>query len=150
MITEVDKYRGWEISFDTESEQFSAYSSIYDNEIKKASYATIKKYIDDFIKDNNHFKPFEVWYKPGSEKGILTIIGIRKDMAFVAENKDGKKFQISKYEEDSIIIPSEKTKAVYEEYYRLKRIAVQANKIASEYLEKNLTEPTIKQYKQSL
>jgi hypothetical protein len=64
--------------------------------------------IDDFIKDNETFKPIWVESKPNAygEKRIK-IIGIRKDGRFVYEDAKGEKKQLSDYNEKDYILYDE-------------------------------------------
>ena len=55
----IENYRGWDISFDTDKESFYAQSDEYDVGETKKSFASAKKYIDDFLKDNLQFQP--IW-----------------------------------------------------------------------------------------
>ena len=61
------------------------------------SFAAVKKFIDDYKKSNQDFKPF--WIEPIPDDGwtrkTLKVIGIRKDGRFVAENEKGEKEQVS-------------------------------------------------------
>jgi len=103
----IETYRTYEIKFNTDKETFYAVSLQLDNEQTKKSYASVKKAIDDFIKENNDFKPFEIQGCPTSYRGsgqILKVIGIRKDGAFVFENKKGEKGQLSKYYEKDYML----------------------------------------------
>ena len=104
MIIKIETYRGWEIVFDNNKEVFSTQTIDYGKESK--SYAAIKKYIDDFIKDNNSFEPFQVIKKPnrGNKCTVLKIVGIRKDGLFVNENSKGEKEVISKCDIEDFVI----------------------------------------------
>jgi len=139
MITEVDKYRNWEISFDTYNDTFIAYSSYYDCEQKKSSYAACKKYIDDFIKENEKFTPFYIisiphWYRRNKEK--VKVIGIRKDGRYVVETKKGKG-QISEYDEKDYAIYDDAMNDIIKEYERLLDIAEKHREIANNYIKDN-------------
>jgi len=149
MITEVDKYRGWEISFDTDREAFTAYSNAYDNEIKeKQSYAATKKAIDDFIKDNETFKPFYVVDKMGDNK--VQIIGMRKDNRFIQVNSKGEKSQFSSYREDDYFIYKPEIDPHIAEYNRLYEIADNARKEAEAYRKAHIKGKTLTEYKKDL
>lgn len=154
MITEVDKYRGWEISFDTEKETFLAYSSEYDREQIKKSYSAVKKFIDDFIKENAKFNPVEVHYSPknyGSSKlGKFKIIGIRLDGRFIAEKSSGEKFQISDYDLKDIIIYQEENLKIIEKWKEMEDKASKLMVEAKKYLDENLKVKTLKEYKAEL
>lgn len=106
MNAKITDYRGWEISFDTEKESFYCYSEQYDKDENKKSFAATKKFIDDFLKDNETFTPTWAETKPDSylsEKKIK-LIGIRKDGRFVYETVSGEKKQLSEYDEQKMII----------------------------------------------
>lgn len=98
MITEVDNYRGFEIRFDTDKETFNC--DIDDERSVKKSYGAIKTFIDEYIKENNTFKPFKVIKSPVESYGGSdgTIIGVRKDGRFIIELPSGKKDQVSDYD----------------------------------------------------
>ena len=105
----IENYRGWEIYFDTDKEEFQTVSNEYDKQETKRSYASSKKYIDDYIKSNNVFKPIKVQKMPTmfSEGKVITLIGIRKDKAFMYEDEEGRKQQLSSYDErDYFIVDS--------------------------------------------
>lgn len=103
----IETYRGWEIKFDTETESFFALSDMYDTQTTKNSFASIKKFIDEYIKENANFKPFWVVGNPNVYRSLserLKIIGIRKDGLFIYEGNDGKKYQLSKYNEKDYML----------------------------------------------
>lgn len=108
MKVEIEVYRGWTISFDTEKETFYCHSEQLDRDEKKKSFASTRKWIDDFIKENQVFKPVWVESKPKSygEKKIK-IIGIRKDGKFVYEAPNGDKKQLPDYSEKDYILYDE-------------------------------------------
>jgi hypothetical protein len=99
----IENYRNWQIFFDTDSENFYADT---DDQIskEKKSYAAAKKYIDDFIKENNEFKPIQVEMMPSIGSSKITLTRIRKDGAIVYEDIDGSKKQFSVYSEDSYFL----------------------------------------------
>lgn len=107
MKVQIETYRGWDITFDTDKETFIAVSSDYDNQETKRSYASIKKYIDEFIKENVNFTPVKVMRMSDmfNPTDIITLIGIRKDKAFMYEDKKGNKAQLSAYfEKDYFLV----------------------------------------------
>lgn len=108
MKTEIQIYRGWTISFDTEEETFYCHSEQYDKDYNKKSYSATKKWIDDFIKENEFFKPIWVETKPkayGEKK--IKIIGIRKDGRFIYEDAKGEKQQLAESSEKDYILYDE-------------------------------------------
>ena len=96
MNVKIETYRGFDILFETDSERFS-FNLDEGSWRQKQSYSACKKNIDDYLKENQNFKPFELestthpWEK-------ITVTGIRKDGRFVIE-KDGIKDQLSTYDE---------------------------------------------------
>jgi len=148
MKTEVDNYRGWEIFFDTESEKFTAYSNEHDKDIEKGSYSTIKKSIDDFIKENDVFKPFMIEPTPSyriynRKETHFKIIGVRKDGRFIYEDKDGKKHQLSEYHEKDYMVVDPANVPVLKRYDELKAYAEKLRLEADDYLKTNLKMKTI-------
>ena len=113
----IENYRGWDISFNTVKETFYAQSDEYDRGETKKSFASAKQYIDDFIKENNQFKP--VWVERlsfyGSVEGKIKLIGIRKDKRFVYEGKDGKKEQLAEYSEKDYILYNKENDIFYKQ-----------------------------------
>lgn len=113
----IENYRGWEIYFDTDKEDFYTVSNEYDYQQNKRSYASTKKFIDDYLKENLSFKPIKVmrmrtmWDSPE----IITLIGIRKDGAFMYEDKNGEKKQLSKYGEESYFALNAKNEPIFKE-----------------------------------
>lgn len=107
---EITTYKGWVIYFNVHTESFYAISEVFDRDKTKPSFASMKKFIDDFSKENQNFKPF--WMEALPEKGYrrekIFIIGIRLDGRFVysMEGTD-EKFQLSSYDEIEYVLPSE-------------------------------------------
>ncbi len=97
----IEKYRGWDISFDTNSEGFYVESDGWDKREAKRSFASCKTFVDEYLKDNQEFKPIRIQHVSSGEEILLT--GIRKDRRFPYEKK-GKKEQLSDYEEKYYII----------------------------------------------
>ena len=132
----IENYRSWEIHFDTDKEDFYAVSSEYDTQETKRSYAAAKRYIDDYIKENNVFKPIKVQKAPSlfSNGEVITLIGIRKDNAFMYEDKNGKKQQLSNYDEkDYFLVDSQN-----DHYFnRIAELAIEREKIDAEIKEIN-------------
>lgn len=102
MITVVDNYRSFDISFDSNDEQFYAISNKYDTDCKSKSFAAVKGKIDEYIKTNATFHPFQIFNKSGE---IQKVVGIRKDKKFWIE-KNGSRSQLSNYSEKDWFIYS--------------------------------------------
>ncbi len=117
----IENYRGWEIYFDTENETFYTVSNQYDNQQTKKSYASTKKFIDDYIKENQSFKPIKVQkMKPiYNDAKFITLIGLRKDGAFMYEDEKGEKAQLSKYDEKEFFVVNPENDVHFVELERL-------------------------------
>ena len=90
---EITTYRGFEITLDFETGKFSAWSDGYDTEFARGSFNAVKKGVDEYIKENEEFRPFKIqrvfsWNgdKVSVLGKILTITGIRRDGTLVTEN----------------------------------------------------------------
>jgi hypothetical protein len=147
----IENYRSWEICFDTDKEDFYTVSNEYDRQETKRSYASAKKYIDDYIKENNVFKPIKVQKMPSMFSGgeVITLIGIRKDKAFMYEDKDGKKQQLSGYNESDYFIVDSKNDVHFK---RIAELAVERKKIDAELkeIEKSVIKVDVKQIRKNL
>ncbi len=117
----IEQYRGWEIFFDTENENFYTASDIFDRQQTKRSYTSTKKYIDDYIKENNDFKPVMVQKTASyfNEINVIKLIGLRKDGAFMFEDKKGKKQQLSAYSEKEYFLVDSQNDAYFKEIEEL-------------------------------
>lgn len=134
----IQEYRGWEIFFDTEKEEFYTVSNQYDKDSYKKSFSATKKFIDEYIKENSNFKPFYVLKEPSifTDDEKIKIIGIRKDGKFIYETKNGEKKQLSQYNEsDYFLVNHENDK----HFLEIKKIDNEIKKIDNE-IEKLRTE----------
>ncbi len=104
----IQNYRGFDIKFNPEYEQFSCDIDTVRWSTKQ-SFASAKRWIDEYCKENQNFEPFEVMQLPTmlDEGRKLKIIGIRKDERFITEDKVGKRGQLSEYDEERyfLIVP---------------------------------------------
>ena len=104
----IETYRGFDIEFDTNCEKFQCICT-EENAKESTSFTAVKKFVDDYKKTNQDFKPF--WVEPTPERyksGKLKVIGVRKDGRFVAEDSKGNKGQISDYDlKDYMLLKSE-------------------------------------------
>lgn len=151
MQVQIENYRGWEIVFDTETESFYCHSEKCDRDSTKKSYSATKKFIDDFIKDNNEFRPF--WIESGPDKRRYDdkkrlVIGIRKDGRFVWDN-DGEKEQVSEYFEKDYVLVDEANAKVWAE---MKDIAETIDLLHKTYddVKKKAKCVTLKEYKKQI
>lgn len=160
----IEKYRNFEIYFDTREETFYSISDYYDTEQKKKSYSAAKKAIDEWIKENSSFKPFYVikcegWrgtnsfsFPISNEMDVVTISGIRKDKRFTTS--DGS--QISEYDEDRYFMPLPENEPVFkemapviEELRLYEKLVKEKNKELVE-LSKKINLITLKQHKKQM
>ena len=61
----IENYRGFDIEFDTQYEKFQCVCTEEDSK-ESSSFAAIKKFIDEYKKQNADFKPFWVDPNPNS------------------------------------------------------------------------------------
>jgi hypothetical protein len=147
----IEDYKGWGIYFDTEKEDFYTISNQYDKEQTKRSYSSTKKFIDDYIKENNEFKPIKVQKMPSmySDGEIITLIGIRKDKSFMYQDKDGNKKQLSRYNESDYFLVDAKN----EKYFnRIEELSIERSKLDNELkeIEKSIIKLDVKQIRKNL
>lgn len=137
----IETYRGWEIYFDTDREEFYTVSNDHDKQETKKSYSSSKKFIDEYIKENSDFKPIKVMNMGSiySDSEIITLIGIRKDKAFMYTDYKGNKRKLSSYsEKDYFLIDSRND----ELFNQIKELVKQAKEIDETI--KSLKEKVIK------
>jgi hypothetical protein len=151
MRTLITEYRGWEIFFDTDKVEFYTVSNEYDKDNTKKSFASTKKFIDDYIKENDNFKPFFVQKQKSiySDSDIIRIIGIRKDGNFMYEDKEGKKRQLSSYSEKDYFLINPENDIAFE---KISQLLEQQNKINNEIkeIEKTIIKVDVKQIRNNL
>lgn len=146
MTTIVETYRGYPISFDTFSEEFSC--ALNDMSVNKKSFPAVKKAIDDYIKDNSKFQPFKVHHE-NDFGSTFTIVGVRKDNRFIYENNKGEKGQVSEYDERNYYLVVPENGAVYTSIAGIKsQINDLYAKIEKERAKLKIT--TLKDYKKTL
>lgn len=144
-------YRGWDIFFKPDDEEFVAEDSVNDasDPATRKTLSGCKKFVDEFKKSNHIFIPFEVVYIGGGfayQNERLKIIGIRKDGRFVAENEKGEKKQVSSYEEDRYALPCPEDEPIEKEIDNLEgQMKVLRGKI--EALEKKRKRVTLEEHK---
>lgn len=119
----IEKYREFDIEFDTEYEVFTCIATEEDAKQSK-SFKAVKKFIDEYVRKNHKFEPFRVINNPDRNWGrykYLTIIGVRKDGRFTAMTPKGEKIQLSDYEAKDYILESEVDPALLDELYALRK-----------------------------
>ena len=116
----IETYRGFDIEFDTNCEKFQCICT-EENVKESTSFAAVKKYVDDYKKANQDFKPF--WIEPVPERykmGELKVIRVRKDGRFVAENSKGDKIQISNYDLNDYMLLQPENEMAMNKLFELK------------------------------
>lgn len=109
MRVPIETYRKFEIFFDTEEQGFCTVSNWFDAEQKKPSYASCKKWIDEFLKNNQKFTPFLVQENSSRALGPpKLVIGVRKDGKFIFEGGE----QMSAYDEGNFVIFNEGNESI--------------------------------------
>jgi len=148
MKANIETYRGWEISFDTEYETFHCLSDTYDKECSKKSYSAIKTWIDTFIKENSEFKPFYIESLPSiyNNRKTLKVIGIRKDHRLITEDADGKKDQLSEYNEKDWILINSANDLIWKELSEIALKQKELNQKKNE-IESRIIKVTVKEAK---
>jgi hypothetical protein len=144
MRVTIENYRGIEIEFDTEQESFLA--AVADTGVKKSSFTSIKKAIDDYFKNNLTFPAFHIErtidsYYPNE---IRRIVGIRKDGRFVAETSKGTREQVSEYDERNWIVRNPDNDPVRAEISKLdveiRNLETKKRELSARILSKTLKE----------
>lgn len=143
MNVKIETYRGIEITFNTSAERFS-FSFSDEKYGEKQSYSACKKAIDDYLKDNQNFKPFFAEHKQWGD--VIKIIGIRKDNRFIIET-NGKKEQLSEYNEKDYIEVLESNKPIRESINKIRKQEAELSKQRSDLYE-TITGKTLKQIKE--
>lgn len=116
MKVKIEDYRGFEMSFDADNEVFYCMSSSFDTETTKKSYAALKKWVDDYIKDNQTFRPVKIMRLGiGYDAETITLIGCRKDGRFTYNNSKGKLEQLSEYDENRWYLPNDLNTPIIEQ-----------------------------------
>lgn len=113
----IENYRGIDIEFDTDYEKFQCIVTD-ENEKESKSFTSVKKYIDDYKKNNQDFKPFYVEPNPFEttyNKHNVKVIGLRKDGRFIIEDINGKTTQLSDYDLKNYMIITDENKQTLQE-----------------------------------
>lgn len=151
----IENYRGYNITFDTSAEKFECVCTENDSK-ESSSFAAVKKFIDEFKKANQDFKPFWVERIPGTfgyEPKKLKVIGIRKDKRFIVETEDNKQEQLSDYNlKDYMIIKPENKEVLNKLDMLAKKEAEQKleNAAVRKELTSKLVVVNLQEYKASL
>lgn len=151
----IENYRGFDIEFDSDAEKFQCIIT-EDNTKESASFSAVKKFIDDYKKENIGFEPFWVVLTPSnrfSNARRLQIIGVRKDGRFVTQNEVGKKDQLSDYSLSDYMLDMPENKTILSALDELdkesnKQIIEMKNKKAELVSKLNII--TLKEYKEQI
>jgi hypothetical protein len=150
----IENYRGFDIEFDVHYEKFQC--ECEDGKAKESqSFSAVKKFIDDFKKANQDFKPFYVETNPTNPYGgkKLKVIGLRKDGRFIGEDEKGNKDQISDYHLKGFMILKPENEVFLNQLQDLKakeEIQKAENKEIRDNIISKLNIVTLEDYKKSL
>lgn len=137
MIVLIENYRGFDIEFNSEKELFV--SSLNENK----SFSLVKKEIDEHIKKNQNFEPFDLFSISMFTHKNITITGIRKDNKFTYET-NGKKEILSVCEEKDYFLSVPENNHIFDQLKKLdeekEKILKQQEKLKSELIKKPLSE----------
>jgi len=153
MSVKIKTYRGVDIIFETWNETFTC--EVADEiKLEKGSYKSMKEAIDKYFKENQNFKPIKVITNPSEQYGVIgdgikTIIGIRKDGRFIYEDENGKKHQLSEYNEESVILYQPEMEKQLVEIAYLETLVDDARKKVYDAKQK-VKGITLREYKQNL
>lgn len=112
---------------------------------KQKSFSAVKKFIDDFIKDNETFRPVVCQYLPDTHNRgkCITIIGVRKDGRFIID-KDWAKEQLSTYDEKNLIVYDKNNDIHWQKSAQLQseieRLRIEQKEVEKKITGKKLTE----------
>ncbi len=149
----IENYRGFDIEFDTSFERFQCI--ITDDLTKESqSYSAVKKFIDDYKKENQDFKPFYAIKTPSSFSDFkrIKIIGIRKDKRFII-SEGGKKGQLSEYHEQSYMLEKECNNSLIQKLQTLEKEIEEYRNLSNERrkdIHSKLDVTTLNDYKKTL
>lgn len=152
----IENYRGFDIEFNTQYEKFQCI--ITDDLTKESlSFKSIKSFVDEYMKNNQTFKPFYVVTNPESYRfnnvKRLKVIGIRKDGRLAAETPTGLKVQLGNYDISDFIIEKDKNQQFMVELNKhdsdVKKQA-EANKVNRNAIISKMDIVTLKDYKKEI
>lgn len=105
MKTKVDDYKGFEIYFDTDDGKFIIEGC--DRQDTKPSYNSAKKFVDNFLKENNMFPEFKLTSNPrkhGWGRKDVIVQGLHGNGNLLAYDEEKQeKFQLTTYNWDDYI-----------------------------------------------
>jgi hypothetical protein len=132
---EIENYQGWTIYFDKEQDRFYSVSQSDDVDKTSKSFTAAKKAIDDYLKDNQNFKPFKVMSYGGYSGDFIvkTIVGQRKDGRFIIQKDNADPEQLSAYNEGEWIEYKEQNTTIVE---RIKSLKADWNAEEAKYRDK--------------
>jgi hypothetical protein len=155
MLVTIETYRGIDIEFETSSEKFQCLIDEVSNKQSDA-YSTIKKYIDEYLRNNHDFKPFKVFkyssrFSDNNNIEIYGIVGIRKDGDYIIL-RNGKKERLSNYDLTDYFVFNEKDTPILDEIAKVENEYTAYHKKYTEKLKELKSEVisiNLKTYKQT-
>lgn len=108
----IENYRGFDVEFDTDYEKFQCVIT-EDTSKESVSFKSIKKFIDDYKKENQSFKPFKIVPHPKKYSNeIFTVVGRRKDGKFIIQDEQGESKQLSSWNEEDYMLFNSKNEEI--------------------------------------
>lgn len=105
MNFEIEVYKNQTIEYDDDLDKFVCDMTIEDRDrsVKRQSLKDVRKEIDQFIKFNLEFKPFQLIKKSdySAELGILNVEGIRTDGKFTVTNSRSKGYDLIDFDKEA-------------------------------------------------
>lgn len=124
MKATIENYRGFDIWYDTDIEVFQCI--ITDGKEKESkSFKAVKKFVDDYRKENNDFVTFNVVKHPDrdyTDSGVFKVVGQDKLGRFVLDN-NGKKETVSKYSANDFILEKKCNEPIIKAYSKNELLA---------------------------
>ena len=137
----IETYKGFEITLDTSTGKFTGdgATSRMGKEFESTSLKTLKKKINDFIKENQSFGAFKV--RPKSEgntwdlkklKDLTTVKGVTSNKRLTIEKPDGRSATIGKHDINRYVIYNEEHNSFIDKALKIKAESDDAVKIAND------------------
>ena len=116
----IENYRGFDIEFDTDCAKFQCICT-EENAKESTSFTSVKKFIDDYKKANQEFKPFEIEPSPeGYKNSKFTVIGMAKNGRFIVKDNNGLKSQLSDFDTNYYIVSFPENESLSKKLVELK------------------------------
>lgn len=159
---EILNYKGFEITLDTSNGKFTGDGATRRNgkEFESTSLNSLKKKINDFVKENQSFGTFKVrnsakgeFYNIKKLKDVTVVKGVTSNRRLTVEKPDGKTGTIGKYDINSLVLYNEEDNEIIDTAIAMLRkadkIYDEAKKRVKEVLNKIEEKPLVDFLKES-